>query len=193
MNNVKVVPFFQQKEPTQCATACMKMVLKCFDLEYSFEKLDNITQRIGKQCTDSATVAVTLHELGLSVMHYSKRSLDHQLKRSREQVSEGVLKINMLKTEKSVKENLEYGLFEKRLLSLEEIQECMNRGCIPIMAISSGSNNYAHAVVVTSMRDGVVKFHDPWVTFPDREMDNESFLKLWNADVTDNDVIICSV
>ena len=98
----------------------------------------------------------------------------------------------------SIDKLINKNIFEKRILSLSEIEKHILKGHVPIVLIDnnkvSGKRDLyqGHYVVLTGFNDNDIYYHDsgPTDALPNKKVPRERFIEAFNANGTDNDVII---
>ncbi|MBI4167462.1 MAG: hypothetical protein HY515_00750 [Candidatus Aenigmarchaeota archaeon] len=201
------IPFYRNDgEGNQCAQVAMQSVLKYFlNKEYSVEELDRLTDRKKGFWTWTTQIASALHELGLDVRFYSKGELEPFLegesfirKRFGKDAEKMIKLSNMPEFIKSIKILLRHGIFERKILTFKEIESHIKKGHVPIMLVDyreilKGIKTYqGHFAVVTGFDNDNIFYHasGPRDVKPNKKAPKKTFLKAWNSDSTDNDVII---
>lgn len=199
------VPFYKNTE-NACMQVAMQCVLKHFlNKEYSIQELDKITKRKEGLWTWTSQAVSALYNLGLDIKFYGKTDLELFLKGEefiREQLgddAEKVLKFSdMPVVIESIKTLIDSKLFEKRVLNFDEIEKHLKEGTIPIMLIDNnkilGKEDFyqGHFVIVTGFDEQNIFYHDsgPKNPEPNKKVPKDTFLKAWNANGTDNDLIL---
>lgn len=207
-NMLLEVPFYANEEGEQCVQVVMKTMLKYFlDKEYSLTELDEMTGRKGDKWTWTSQAVLVLHKLGLDVKFYSKEELapflagEAFIRQHYGKDADTILRfsdVSLLAA--SVKELLTTSVFEKRVLPWEEIEKAIQAGKIVWVCIDSnklyGSPGgfQGHSVIITGFDDDNVYYHEsgPNPTEPNKKVPKQAFVDAWNADGTDNDVVIAT-
>ncbi len=201
------IPFYlNDKEGKQCLQVTMQCALKHFlGKDYDLEELDRLTGRKPGLWTWTSQIATVLDDLGLKIKYYSKTNITPFLEgesfiRSHfGKDAEHILKNTDLPvTLASMKKSVEYGIFEHRLLKFSEIESNISQGHIVMIMIDhnklagvQGLYN-GHFVILTGFDDENVYYHEsgPNDPTPNKRVNKEKFIEAWNANGTDNDVII---
>ncbi|MBI2658376.1 hypothetical protein HYX08_06825 [Candidatus Woesearchaeota archaeon] len=201
------VPFYENKlEGNQCMQASMKSVLKHFlDKEFSLQELDRLTGRKKGFWTWTSQIVTVLHDLGLDLKYYSKTDLgpflegEPFIRKHFGKDADKILKFTDLpEVMKSIKKLKKYGVFEKKRLSFDDIANYIKQQHVPLMLIDwnkiagiKGSFQ-GHLVVVTGFDEENVFYHEsgPRNPAPDKQVSKKIFMEAWNANGTDNDVVI---
>ena len=200
------IPFYKNEEGNQCMQVAMKSVLKhILERDYSLKELDTLTERRNEFWTFTSQVARVLYDLGLNVVFYSKEDLECYLegepfiKRHYGKDAEKILGFTDIPVLiNSIKYLLKYNIFEKKKISLEEIEDYMKKGGVPLILIDnnkiSGKEDLyqGHFVVVTGFDEGSIYYHEsgPINPEPNKKVKKEIFIEAMDANGTDNDCII---
>jgi hypothetical protein len=175
------------------------------DKDYSLEELDNLTGRKKNLWTYTAQIVSVLYDLGLDLKYYSKEELEPFLegepfiRKHFEKDAEKILKFTDVTTlVKSIKKLLNYNIFEKRVLSLKDIEEHLKQGHIPMVLIDYNkilrTEGFYHGlfVVLTGFDDDYIYFHEsgPRNPEPNKKVKKEFFEEAMNSNGTDNDCVI---
>ncbi len=201
------VPFYENKgDGNQCMQVAMKSVLKYFlDKDFSLDELDRLSDRKNGFWTSTPQVANVLYELGLKVIYYSSSDLNFFLRGEsffREHFgrdAEKILKfVDFPVVSFHVKKLLKYDIFERKKLSFNEIEFHIEQGHVPLMLFDYnklvGKEGFyqGHFVVVTGFDDQYIFYHEsgPKDPEPNKKVLKSVFIDAWNANGTDNDVVI---
>lgn len=201
------IPFYRNDgEGNQCAQVAMQSVIKHFlNKDYNVDELDRLTGRKKGLWTWTTQIAAVLHSLGLEVKFYSKAELEPFLegepfihRRFGKDADKMIKLSNMPEFIKSIKILLKHNIFEKKILPLKEIESHIKKGHVPIMLVDyreilKGIKTYqGHFTVVTGFDGENIFYHasGPKDVEPNKKVPKKTFLKAWNSDSTDNDVII---
>ncbi|HLC32239.1 MAG TPA: peptidase C39 family protein [Candidatus Nanoarchaeia archaeon] len=203
------IPFYENNgEGNQCVQVGMKSVLSYFNgKEFSLEELDFLTGRRKGLWTWTPQCVAVLYKLGLDVKYYSKTDLKPFL--------EGESFIRSLygpDAEKmlqftdvpvvidSIRKVLRYNIFEKKKLSLEEIETVIKKGSVPLVLIDNNkiagkTGSYqGHFVAITGFDDNHIFYHESGPKSPqaNKKVVKSLFIEAWNANGTDNDLVVVS-
>ncbi|MDE1869695.1 MAG: peptidase C39 family protein [Candidatus Micrarchaeota archaeon] len=202
------VPFYPNvtADGNRCFQVSMQSVLKYFlGKEFDAEYLDKITGRKLGFNTYTFQIVPFLHEAGLKVRYFS--SVDPEpflegepfIRRHYGKDAEVYLKLTDMDAMMSaVKKILKTKLFEKRILSLPELEAHLLQGHVPMVLLDwhkiTGHHGpyQGHFVVMTGFDAKNIYFHDsgPDSPTPNYKVDKKLFVEAWNANGTDNDVVI---
>jgi|TARA_Y100000310_G_scaffold176725_1_gene176829 hypothetical protein len=201
------VPFYKDEgEGVQCMQIAMNCALKYFlDEEFSLERLDELTGRREGLWTYTPQIVTALHDLGLDIRFYSGEELEPSLGGEpyiREHFGVDAEKIlehtDVEVVVEATRKLLDYNVFEKRELPLEEIVEHISRGHIPMVLVDAnviydeGDFYQGHFAVLTGFDDENIYYHEsgPRDAEPNKKVKKEVFEKAMNANGTDNDCVI---
>ena len=200
------MPFFENHDGNQCMQVTMKIVLKHFlDKDFSLEELDKLTGRKKGFWTWTSQIVPVLYDLGLEVKYYSKTDLEPFLegetfiRRHFGKDAEKILKYADLPVVmNSIRKSLKYRLFEKKVLSINDIESHIQDRHVPLVLIDHnkiiGKNDFyqGHFVVVTGFDEENIYYHESGPTSPqaNRKVKKGIFSEAMNANGTDNDVVI---
>jgi hypothetical protein len=200
------IPFYVNPDDKRCLQVAMKCVLKYFlDEGYSFEELDKLTGRKGSFGTYTSQIAPVLYDLGLNVKYFSNEALEPYLqgepfiRKHYGKDAEKILEITDIPVMiNSIKKLLKYNIFEKKKLSLKEMEEHIRKGRVPLVMIdhnkiiSKEGFYQGHFVVMTGFDEKNIFYHEsgPFNPEANKKISKKIFEKAMNANGTDNDVII---
>ena len=201
------IPFYKNDgNGNQCMQVAMKCVLKYFlDKDFPLEELDKLTSRKENLWTYTSQIVSVLHDFGLDLKFYSKEELEPFLegepfiRKHFGKDADKILKFtDVLTVVKATEKLLNYDIFEKRILSLNDIQEHIKQGHIPMVLIDYNKiirkNDFyqGHFVVVTGFDEKHIYFHEsgPTNAEPNKKVKKEFFEEAINANGTDNDCVI---
>jgi len=201
------LPFYENEgDGSQCMQVAMQIVLKHFlNKEYSLEELDSLTKRKKGKWTSTSQIVSALYDLGLDVKFYSKEDLEPFLegepfiRKHYGKDADKILKfIDLPVVIDSIKNLLNYSVFEKKKLDFSEIEEHMKKGRVPLMLIDhnkiTGKDDkyQGHFVVVTGFGEESVYYHEsgPKAPEPNKNVPKSKFIEALNANGTDNDTVI---
>ena len=200
------MPFFKNHDGNQCMQVTMKIVLKHFlDKDFSLEELDKLTGRKKGFWTWTSQIVPVLYDLGLEVKYYSKTDLEPFLegetfiRRHFGKDAEKILKYADLPVVmNSIRKSLKYRLFEKKVLSINDIESHIQDRHVPLVLIDHnkiiGKNDFyqGHFVVVTGFDEENIYYHESGPNNPqaNKKIKKEIFSEAMNSNGTDNDVVI---
>ena len=202
------IPFYENKgDGNQCMQVSMKSVLKHFlGKDFSLRKLDNLTGRTKGKWTWTTQIVPVLYELGLEVKYFSKQ--DYWIFSNKASIRKlygksagmAIKLTNMKSLKDSINKMKRYDLFEKKKLSFKSIENKIKNGNVPLMLIDWNKLNkinglyQGHFVVVTGFNAKNVYYHEsgPINPKPNKRVLKKDFISAWNANGTDNDVVIVS-
>lgn len=201
------IPFYENNEDgNQCLQVAMKSVLKYFfDKEYSLNELDKLTGRKAGFWTWTPQIVTVLHDLGLKVEYYSKTDLkpflegEAFIRKHFGKDAEKILKYTDLPVVlKSITKVLDYNVFKKEKLTIEDIEAHLKQGHIPMATIDhnkiSGKKGLyqGHFVVITGFDEDHIFYHEsgPENAERNKKVSKLTFLEAFNANGTDNDLVI---
>ncbi|MBU2576496.1 MAG: peptidase C39 family protein [Nanoarchaeota archaeon] len=201
------LPFYENDaDGNRCVPICGKIVLEHFlGKKYSSDKLDDLMGRKSGMWTYISQLVKVLHNEGLDVKYYSKFDLEPILegepflRRHYGKDAEVILKHTDLPVVlDATKKVLGFEVFEKGEPSMNQIEEQLEQGHIPIVVIDnnkiSGKKGdfQGHVVVITGFDEENVYFHEsgPRNLTPNKKVNKELFVSAMNANGTDNDCVI---
>lgn len=201
------LPFYENNgDGEQCFQVAMQIVIKYFlDKEYTLEELDQLLKRKHGKWIWAVQVVTCLYNIGLNVKYYLGDPLESFLegeKYIRERYgknSEKILEKSDLQVIiSSIKNILDYELFEKRVLSLPDIESLIERGFIPIVLIDYNviidkeGAYQGHALVVTGFDDEHIYCHEsgPDNPTPNKKIPKDLFIKAWGGEGADNATVV---
>ncbi|MFH0857447.1 MAG: peptidase C39 family protein [Candidatus Magasanikbacteria bacterium] len=201
------IPFYENRgDGNQCMQVAMKCVLEYFlNKRFSLNELDKLTGRKEHLWTYTLQIAPVLYDLGLELKFYSKEDLksflegESFIRENYGKDAEKILKFTDIPIiVQATKKALDYDLFERREVSLEDIQDHLEKGHVPMILIDYNKivkevDFYqGHFVVVTGFDDEHVFFHEsgPENPEPNKKVKKEIFKEAFYANGTDNDCII---
>ena len=201
------VPFYANDgDGSQCGQVTVRTAIKYFlNKDFSLQELDKITDRKTGYWTWTTQMASALHDFGLKVKYYSKENLEPYLQGEQfirkhfGKDAEQILKHTDLPIlMKSIHTIIGQQIFEKKELSLEDIESHLSKGHVPIVCIdwnkTVGREGLfaGHYVVATGFDKENIYYHEAGPTNPtaNKKLLKKIFIEAWNANGTDNDVII---
>lgn len=203
------IPFYKNDElGVQCMQVAMKTALKYFlDKDYSLEELDRLTGREGKYWTYSSQIVSVLHDLGLQVKFYSKEPLEPYLEGEsfiRKHFGKDADKIleftDLPVVMDSIKKLLNYAIFEKRKIDIEDIEGFISEEKMVMVLIDHnkivGKDSFfqGHFVIITGFDEDNIYYHESGPRNPeaDKKIGKKIFVDAMNANGTDNDCVVVS-
>lgn len=201
------VPFYQQPDKNGCVMASLKMALEYFGEKYSWEKLNQMTEREEGRWADLNSAIVKLKEKGWNVKTFtlfdSKRFVSEGLNYLYEiygkEITEQVyIPCYPFKTAKKAHaEMVKLKIVEMKSLSFKEIENFIKDGFIIMVTINSrimaGKPGYmGHVVIITGFDDKNVWYHESSFDNPqpNKKVDKDLFIKAHEDRGTDNEVIV---
>lgn len=202
------VPFYANtaKDGSQCYQVSMQSALRYFlGKEFSVEYLDEITHRKEGLWTSTSQIVSPLYNLGLNLRYFCKNDIRPSLGGEayiRKQFGPNAEKIlshiDVDVMVESVKNLLNYDIFEIRTLTLEEIEQNIRNNCVQLVLvdwfkITKKEGAYqGHMVVLTGFDDDSIYFHNsgPAMAQANMKVKKEVFMEAWNANGTENDVVV---
>lgn len=203
------IPFYENTmDGQQCMQVAMKSVLKYFlNQDFSLPELDCLSGRKSGKWTWTSQIVTALDDLGLQTKFYSRSDLEPFLegepfiRRYYGKDADKILQYTDLPVFlASIKKLLKYNIFQKQKLPFDQIKSAIKSGYVPLMLIDHNiiaglkSPYQGHFVVVTGYDEKNVFYHEsgPTQPQPNKKVSQSLFLEAWNANGTDNDVIIVS-
>jgi hypothetical protein len=204
---IQKIPFYENNgDGNQCMQVAMKCVLKHFlDKEFSLDELDKLTGRKKNLWTYTPQIVSALYDIGLDVKLYSKEDLEPFLegepffRKHYGKDADKILQYTDVPTVvKSTQTLISKNIFKKRILSLKEILNNLNKGYIPMVLIDYNKITrkdgfyQGHFVIITGFDDENIYFHESGPTNPEpnKKVKKEFFKEAINANGTDNDCVI---
>jgi len=201
------IPFYKNdEEGNQCVQVAMKTVLKYFlKKDYSLDKLDKLTGRREGKWTWTFQMVPVLHDLGLKVKFYSKEDIEPYLEGEpfiRKHFGKDAGKVlkhsDVDVIANSARNTLKYNVFEKKVLSFDEIEQHIKENHVSLVVIDHnkivGKKGLyqGHFVVITGFDKDYVYYHEPGPKNPEpnKKILKEVFIEAWDANGTDNDIVI---
>ena len=191
------IPFHKNPD-MYCAQACMKMIVGYFDPKnkIDLDKLSKLSHKRKDGGTNSTGIALAFHDLGYKVKLYTKTLKDEQLSSETQDYYDkyGIdkeLKGSIIQKAKNK------GLIIVKKLNLQKIKNFLDKkhGVIALINWNKvvGKKGYTgHFVVLTRITNNSTYFHQPGPNdaTPNKKITSELFMNAFNAEGTDNDVII---
>lgn len=201
------IPFYQNnKEGNQCAQVAMQSVIKHFlNKEFSLDELDKLTGRKPNLWTWTSQIASVLCNLGLNIKYYSKTDLipflegESFFRKNYGEEANHMLKFTDLPVLINAIKNLKtHNIFEKKISNLNEIENHLNQGHIPIVLVDGNKlankkgNYMGHFITITGFDKQNIFYHESGPLNPEqnKKVSKQVFIDAWNSNCTDNDIII---
>ncbi|MDE1762304.1 MAG: hypothetical protein KGH78_03885 [Candidatus Micrarchaeota archaeon] len=201
------LPFYRNdKTGIQCYQVAMQIPIKHFlGRECTLDELDKLTKRRGPFYTYTTQVVPVLHDMGLEVKYFSpvdqKPFLagESYIREHYGKDAEDYLKVTDMEVMvESVRNMLKYNLFEQRKLTVEEIEDHIRNGHVLIAVIDyyklvgKVGGYQGHVVVLTGFDSDNFYIHQsgPEDPIPNMKIPRERFMDAWNANGTDNDMVV---
>ncbi|MFC1579994.1 C39 family peptidase [Thermodesulfobacteriota bacterium] len=197
------VPFHDTySDKNQCMQVAMKSVIEYFlDEVYTVDELDSVTGRKRGKWTSVSQGVFGLYELGLEVEAYcAEKEPDFRARWGRD--AEKIVKnLDMAVVNEYSEKAVNSGLMKGEKLPFNKIEKHIEAGHVLIMIVdlnvllNGESRSYnGHSVVVTGFDEDYIFYHEPsnsaiWPK-PHRKVSKELFIEAWDANGTDNCVII---
>ena len=181
---------------------CNESVIEYFlDEVYTFDELDNVTGRKKGKWTSVSQGVFGLYTLGLEVEAYcAEDEPDFRARWGKD--AENIIKnLDMAVVNEYSEKAAKSDLIKVRKLPFNKIEKYIEEGYVPIMIVdldvllNGESRSYnGHIVVVTGFDEDYIYYHNPgnsavW-SKPHKKVPKKLFIKAWNANGTDNCVII---
>lgn len=146
-----------------------------------------------------------LDDVGLKVKFYSKENLEPFLegekfyrKRYGKDADKILKFVDVPIVTKSIEKLLNYDIFEKKKISISEIEQYIKENSVPLVLIDNNKIirkkgfYQGHAVVITGFDDKYIYYHDsgPHNPTPNKKVKKKLFVEAMDANGTDNDCII---
>jgi hypothetical protein len=201
------VPFYlNDADGNRCMQVTMRCALKYFlDRDVSLDELDKLTGRAPGLWTSTCQAVTVLHDLGLKVTYYSKSDMapflqgEPYIRDFYGKDAEVILKhMDLAVFLKSVENLMKYNIFELQKLPFEEIEGHLSKGHLPLINIDSNilygipAPFQGHYLAITGFDDEHIFYHESGPKNPEanRGALKSVFIDAWNANGTDNDIII---
>lgn len=196
--NSNKIPFVKQKG-TSCMQAQMTMVLNYYGNNYTLEDMEKISKRKQGKWTWTSQVFQILDKQGLDVEYYSTTPYFKINKSNLKEIyGEDANTIESVTDWELFYESIEFlknndNYYDKKL-SWDKVEEFYKKGYLLIMIIDLnelyGRSGYGgHGVTITSINETYVTFHNSIGT-ANQKVEKELFIKAWNANGTDNDIVV---
>ena len=201
------IPYFENNnDGKQCMQVAMKCVISYFlNKDISLDELDKLTWREEGFWTYTSQIVSVLYDLGLDLSYYSKEDLEPLLEWEwfiRTYYGKNADKIlrytDIDVVVKSVEKLLSYDVFEKKVISILDIQNYLMQGYVPMVVIDNnvilGINDFyqGHFVVITWFDEDHIYYHESWPKEweANKKVEKELFEKAFNANGTANDCVV---
>lgn len=201
------VPFYENNQDgKQCMQVAMQCAIKYFlDKEVSLEELDLLTHRGPGKWTNTSQIVSVLYDLGLNVKFYSNDDIKNILegepyfRRVLGNSADKVLKlIDVPVVVNAVKQLLKYNIFEKKAITINELEEYLKNGNLPLimvdyMKIAEKKGLFqGHFFPLTGYDEKFFYYNEPGPKDPmkNTKVKKEVLAKAISANGTDNDCVI---
>lgn len=202
------VPFYlNDGDGQRCYQVGMRGAIKYFlGKDISAEEADVLTGRKENKWTFATQIVTVMHDMGLDVKLYCKDSIEPLLepeKTLRETMGNEVYDRDIAKwmdlpvIADSVRRTLEYGLFEQKVLTLEELEDHMKENHVPLVNVNwrvlVGREGFSgHFLTIVGFDNDHVYAHQPGLAnpTPSWRIPKDLFLKAWSATGSDNEVVL---
>jgi hypothetical protein len=200
------VPFYKNSgDGKRCFQTAMNSAIKYFlDEDFPLKDLDIMTGRKTGKWTFTTQIIPALYELGLDIKYYSTTDPENYIR------GEEYIKDTFGKDAKKMLENIdvdvmvdsaknvtEYDVFEKKKITIEEIEEHIRQEHIVMVLIDanvfSGKDGFqGHFVVLTGYDEDHIYYHEtgPKEPEPNRKIKKNLFILAMQSHGTDNDCVI---
>jgi hypothetical protein len=184
----------------------MNCVFKYYlNKDFSLGELDKRTRRGPGEWTTTYQIIPMLHEEGLRVRYYTNDEISPILSGEKfyrtyfgEQADYILSKLNVKVVVDSVRKLLSYDLSEKRILTLKELEDHIQKNHVPLVTLDwnivKGKDGpyKGHFVALVGFDEKNFYVHDsgPISPTPFLSIPKEVFKRAWDAKGADNDVII---
>ena len=201
------LPFYPNKfDGNQCAVIAIKIAAKHFlKKSYSLNKLDKLIGRPLGKWTWNEQVVAGMDKIGLETKYYATEDVknilggkEYILKRYKKSAEKILSKINLPAVIRSAKYVIKNSLFEKKKLTLKEIEAHLKKGHMAVVPvdwniIKQRKDLYqGHMLILTGFDDKNIYCHQTGPKNPEKNMQIQKklFWKAWNAPEISNDIII---
>jgi len=202
------IPFHPNTgDGTHCFQAVLKMTLGAFepDTEYSYDQLDQISQKVEGKWTWPTAAMVWLMERGYEVKlieefdykQFAERGMDYLIAKCGQEVAEAQADNSLIEEErKTAAAFVERAPVDYRVPSLDDLKQLVSDGWVVICNINAALLQHqpgytGHFVVITEVNDKEVVLHDPGLPpCPGFAAEHASFEKAWGYPAaTDKNVL----
>jgi hypothetical protein len=200
------IPFYKQSSSGNCMQTQIKMALEYYypEKEFTFEELDNLTGRTPGMWTWTSQLLPVLLDNKLDAYFYSTAPYDKIKEGGGEFIYEYyggrvartiIDKTNFKSFNYSVDKLKENDKFFNEKLELKDIENELKQSHVIILLIDSnvlsnrGGGYSGHGITITGMNETHFSIHDSG-RGPNLNFTKESLIEAWNAEGTDNDIII---
>ncbi len=190
------IPFTKNPE-LYCAQACMKMIIDYFDPNNNLdlERLAKLSYKRKDGGTNSVGIVLAFDNLGYKATLFTKKlNIEHENSAKEYDEKYGISKneLNVL-----IKKAQRKKLVKVKLITFNDLKSLVKKqqGIITLIDFSkiSKKNNYiGHYLVITNITNNSITFHQPGTENATQNctISKELFLEAFNAEGTDNDVIV---
>ena len=192
------VPFYKNPDSTHCYQATLRMVLKYFlpNKEFSWTKLDELTEKDDKYGTWTAMGVVNLKKMGFDVVvidtfnpaAFAERGAKYLIEFYGKEVAGGAIKEtkNLAKARKMNRKYADLGVNQVQPAYFALMKRFINQGYVLICHINSRAlqkkeGYMGHFVVVYDYSGNNLILHDPGPKHPKKgfKISHKNFLKPW--------------
>ncbi|MBT4192630.1 MAG: hypothetical protein HOE11_04945 [Candidatus Diapherotrites archaeon] len=206
-NIILELSFYENKnDGNQCATITLQIATKYFlGKTPTLDEIDKLVGRATGKWTWNEQIIAGADKLGLKAKYFSTDNIANILQGEKylrqkfgKSADKIISKINLNEVMDSTQFVIKNNLFEKKALTLKEIENHILKGHIVIVPVDwnkiSGKKGIyqGHMLILTSFDEENIFAHNSGPTKPERNMKikKELFLKAWNVPEISNDIII---
>ena len=198
MKSIKInVPFYKSKKEADCGPLALKMILKYFGENHSFEELSELEKALDSGMVWSLGIARAAKKLGFPVKFISDKNFNFEedeidfYKKYADNKAMLILK-------KLKKDAKKLGIkIQKKNIPIEELLTYVSKNSIPIVLINwyviSGKRGFnGHFLPITGYDNKKIYVHNPGLASAQSYLPikRELFLKAWESKGTNKDTII---
>jgi len=209
MKKMKVdVPFYPNtKDDTHCYQACVKMALKRIypKRNFTYKKLERLFNKPKDKYSWVPSAAINLNKMGLKTKliatfdyrKFARNGYEYLRSHYPKEFADVQIKMSDIESEmENAKRMLKHNLYEKRKLSMGNINRLFKEGWLIIPNVNSHTlshkKGYAgHAVLIIGIARNYVHLHDPGLPpRPNRKVSKKTFLKALRFPKNESHVLI---
>ena len=202
------IPFHPNTgDGTHCFQAVLKMALNVFepDAEYSYEQLDEISQKVVGKWTWPTAAMVWLMDHGYEVklieefdyQAFADKGMDYLIDKCGPEVAEAQADNSLIEVEqKTAADFVERAPVEHRVPNIDDFKQLIAEGWVVICNINASllheqTGYTGHFVVVSAVDDKEVTLHDPGLPpYPELAVERAVFEHAWAyPSTTDKNVL----